>query len=98
MRPPQANQWADPSYKIPGWAVLESGVTPEPGDVAAQGANYTDAFGHVMIVGTRNTLVGTVDRPDFLPYGVVAKIPMKQNLVPPKLATGRIVFRRFTGK
>lgn len=96
--PPRADQWADPNFVIPGWTPLAAGNLPEAGDVAAQGANFTDAFGHVMIVGTGNTLVGTVDGQNIEPQGVVARIPMKQDIVPVKLRTGPILFRRFTGK
>lgn len=95
--PPNAGQWADTRYSIPGWTVVEPGIEPQPGDVAAQGANYLNAFGHVMIVGIGNTLVGTVDGRDVNPQGIVAKIPMKQNIVPAEVAKGPIIFRRFTG-
>jgi len=46
--PPTAGQWADPRYSIPGWKVVSS---PRPGDVAAYAHNYSDATGHVAIVG-----------------------------------------------
>jgi hypothetical protein len=95
--PPKPSQWADLSYAIPGWMVLGVGAKPEPGDIAAQSASFSDASGHVMIVGTGNTLVGTVDIPNIEPQGVVARIGMKQNIVPIDLAKGPIVFRRYTG-
>lgn len=96
--PPNSGQWADATYDIPGWVVLDSGVEPEPGDVAAQKADYSDAFGHVMIVGTNKTLVGTVDLENVEPQGVVARIPMKKDIVRPDLAVGPIVFRKFIGR
>ena len=98
MRPPRPDQWADRNYAIPGWVALPPGQLPEPGDVAAQAAHFLNASGHAMIVGTGNTLVGTVDGRDVSPQGVVARVPMKQYIVPPQVADGQIVFRRFVGK
>jgi len=95
--PPNAGQWADPNFSIKGWAVLGQDAKPEAGDVAAQGARFSDAFGHVMIVGTDGTLIGTVDGRDVSPQGVVAKIPLKENIVPVGQRTGPIMFRRFIG-
>jgi RHS repeat-associated protein len=60
--PPLAKQWADPNYSIPGWEVLKPGETPQPGDVAAQAINYSDATGHVAIVVAPGQTIGTSDR------------------------------------
>lgn len=50
--PPLSKNWADPANTLttPGgsWIVPS---TPRPGDVIAEAANYTDASGHMGIVG-----------------------------------------------
>jgi hypothetical protein len=46
-RPPTAGEWASLFQKIDGWAVV---TDPQPGDVVAEAANYSDATGHVGIV------------------------------------------------
>ena len=61
--PPTAGQWADPSYAIPGWRVLGPDESPQPGDVAAQPRDYSDATGHVVIVGPNNTFIGVGSPP-----------------------------------
>jgi hypothetical protein len=60
-----------------------------------QRLDYSDAFGHVMIVGTGKSFVGTDDEID--PPGVVAKIPWKNDIVNLKAKSGPLVFRRYTG-
>lgn len=45
--PPLAGQWANKSYSIPGWVVVDK---PQPGDIVAQQINYSDASGHCGIV------------------------------------------------
>jgi len=96
--PPNAGQWADPNYDIPGWEVLGPNDMPEPGDIVAQRANYVDGFGHVMFVGFDNKFVGTVDGPTVDPQGVVAEITRKNNIVSPAAKTGPLVFRRYLGR
>lgn len=49
--PPLAGQWADSSVSISGWEVVS---TPQPGDIAAEAIEYSDASGHVGIVSTVN--------------------------------------------
>jgi RHS repeat-associated protein len=46
--PISAGTWADPNAKIPNFPVVTS---PRPGDIVAIAANYSDASGHVAIVG-----------------------------------------------
>ena len=46
--PPTAGQWADPNFKLKGWKVVSN---PRRGDVVAYRYNYSDATGHVAIVG-----------------------------------------------
>jgi hypothetical protein len=92
--PPAAGQWADPSYAIPGWRVLGPGESPQPGDVAAQPGYYTDATGHVVIVGPNNTFtgVGQSTKPER-----IESIPKKDNIV--RLpAKGPLLYRRFVGR
>jgi hypothetical protein len=92
--PPAAGQWADPSYAIPGWRVLGPGESPQPGDVAAQPGNYTDATGHVVIVGPNNTFIGVGPRrhaPE-----KIESIPKKDDIVTLP-AKGPLLYRRFVG-
>jgi len=57
--PPLAENWADPSFVIPGWRVLSSGEIPQPGDVVGQRIQWPNrATGHVMIVGPNATFIG----------------------------------------
>lgn len=94
--PPTAGQWADPSYKIPGWRVLRGNEAPRSGDVVAQSIGYSDASGHVGIVGPRIdgrlTFVGTGSQgPTYSdgrwnsqgtygPHGTIEVIPMPSTL------------------
>jgi hypothetical protein len=87
--PPTAGQWADPNYAIPGWKVLGDGETPEPGDVVAQRIRYSDASGHVMIVGPDNHFIGTG------PDGTIENIPFRNYLGPPDKVLSPLVFRRW---
>ena len=93
--PPLAGEWADPDYKIPGWRVLGQDETPAAGDVVAQRLAYSDASGHVMIVGPDNTVVGTGDSTSS-PHGTIEHIPMPDYLGRADLARGPKVFRRWT--
>jgi hypothetical protein len=97
--PPLAGQWADPSYAIPGWEVLTPAQVPEPGDVLAQQIGYSDASGHVMIVGGDNTVIGTGTQGNG-PEGTIESIPMPKDLTNqhPCLALGPMVFRRWVGQ
>jgi hypothetical protein len=92
--PPSAGQWADPSYAIPGWRVLGPDESPQPGDVAAQPGNYSDATGHVVIVGPNNTFVGVGQstKPE-----KIESIPKKDNIVTLP-AKGPLLYRRFVGR
>jgi hypothetical protein len=57
--PPTAANWADPSFPIPGWRVLGSGESPQPGDVVGQRIQWPNgATGHVMIVGPNASFIG----------------------------------------
>jgi hypothetical protein len=95
--PPSAGQWADPSYAIPGWRVLGPGESPQPGDVAAQPGNYTDATGHVVIVGPNNTFIGVGQREYRGAPEKIESIPKKDNIV--RLpAKGPLLYRRFVGR
>jgi len=51
--PTLAGQWADPTFKIPGWNVVPNGVF---GDVAAIAFDYSNATGHVAIVSESGSL------------------------------------------
>jgi hypothetical protein len=95
--PPSAGQWANPSYAIPGWRVLGPGESPQSGDVAAQPGNYSDATGHVVIVGPNNTFIG-VGRPAYehAPEKIES-IPKKDIIVEPP-AKGPLLYRRFVGR
>jgi cell wall-associated NlpC family hydrolase len=46
-RPPTAGEWASLFQKINGWEIV---TDPQPGDVVAEAADYSDATGHVGIV------------------------------------------------
>jgi hypothetical protein len=100
--PPFAGQRADPSYDIPGWSVLGPDESPEPGDVVAQRLGYSDASGHVMIVGDDNTFIGTGDPPGADP-GTFEQIPYRDFLGPPQyrneptFSRGPLVYRRWVG-
>jgi hypothetical protein len=98
--PPSAGQWADPSYKIPGWRALGPGESPQPADVAAQPGNYSDATGHVVIVGPNNTFIGVgpPEHPE-IPGDPekIESIPKKDNIVTPP-AKGPLLYRRFVGR
>jgi hypothetical protein len=95
--PPSAGQWADPSYKIPGWRVLGPDESPQPGDVVAQPRDYSDASGHVVIVGPNNTFIG-VGRPEY-PRAPekIERGPKKDIIVDPP-AKGPLLYRRFVGR
>ena len=57
--PPTAENWADPSFATPGWRVLSSGESPQPGDVVGQRIQWPNgATGHVMIVGPNANFIG----------------------------------------
>ena len=94
--PPLAEQWADPNYSIPGWTVLGPGRAPQAGDVVAQKIAYGDASGHVMIVGSNNTVIGTgTGNPDDT-HGLIVWKAMPENLGPANLVRGPLVFRRWS--
>ncbi len=102
-RPPLAGQWGDPDFEIPGWVVLKDGESLAPGDVVAQQLGYTDASGHVMIVGDDNTFVGTGDPPG-QPGGTTEQIPARDFLGPPARQNdpnfwrGPLIYRRWIGQ
>lgn len=90
--PPTAGQWADPDYVIPGWRIVKN---PQPGDVVAQKIPYSDASGHVMIVGRNGTVIGTGEH-GHGPHGTIEHIPMPGALGPNP--GGPMVFRRWVGQ
>jgi hypothetical protein len=92
--PPSAGQWGDPDYDIPGWEVLDLRESPQPGDVIAQKLDYSDASGHVMIVGPNNTVIGTGDSSNG-PPGTIEQIPRPSKLGPGPL--GPVIIRRYKG-
>ncbi len=72
--------------------MLEPGEAPMTNDVAAQAIPYSDASGHVMIVGPGHTLVGTG------PDGTIEQIPWKDDLTNGRTTpSGPIVVRRWRG-
>ncbi len=92
--PPTAGQWADPSYNIPGWHIISPGTTtPQAGDIVAQQIPYSDASGHVMIVGPNGTVIGTGDGNTRQPHGTVEQIPIPKSLGPNP--SGPLIYRRF---
>lgn len=96
--PPVAGQWGDPNYTIPGWQVLGSDETPDPGDIVAQQIAYSDATGHVMIVGEGNTFIGTGDSGNG-PHGTIEQIPARSSLASnPQIPQGPLVYRRWIGQ
>jgi LysM repeat protein len=95
-RPPNASEWADSDFQIPGWQILAPGQTPEPGDIAAQEGDFDGATGHVVIIGPRNsdgllTIIGTSGD------GTVQTKPLPRTLVGPDNVAGPIVYRRWVG-
>ena len=92
--PPLAAQWANPNYEIPGWRVLDASETPTAGDVIAQSLYYSDASGHVMIVGPDDTAIGTGDSDPTRPPGSIEQIPIPDKLGP--RPRGPIVYRRWS--
>jgi hypothetical protein len=96
--PPVAGQWGDPNYTIPGWQVLGPDEIPEPGDIVAQRIAYSDATGHVMIVGEGNTFVGTGDSGNG-PHGTIEEVPARSSLAnDPRIPHGPLVYRRWVGQ
>jgi hypothetical protein len=95
--PPTAEQWADPNYFIPGFRVLGPNEAPEPGDVVAQKLGYSDATGHVMIIGSHHDFIGTGNSGNG-PHGTIEDIPFRDNLGPAEIARGPLVFRRWVGQ
>ena len=77
--------------------VLGPGESPQPGDVAAQPGNYSDATGHVVIVGPNNGFIG-VGPPEYehAPEKIES-IPKKDNIVTLP-AKGPLLYRRFVGR
>ncbi|WP_145987218.1 MULTISPECIES: hypothetical protein [Bradyrhizobium] len=95
--PPTAGQWADPSYAIPGWRVLGPDESPQPGDVAAQPRDYSDATGHVVIVGPNNTFIGVGSPPyDGAPERIESG--SKKDIIVRAPAKGPILYRRYVGQ
>jgi hypothetical protein len=90
--PPNAIDWADSSFAIPHWRMLRANETPDAGDVIAQNLAYSDATGHVMIVGNNGSVIGTGDRGPG-PHGTIEIIARPLNLGPKPRAPE--VFRRY---
>jgi hypothetical protein len=95
--PPSAGQWANPSYAIPGWRVLGPDESSQPGDVVAQPAYYSDATGHVVIVGPNNTFIGVGRREYREAPEKIESVPQKDIIVDPP-AKGPLLYRRFVGR
>ena len=71
--------------------------SPQPGDVVAQPKDYSDASGHVMIVGPNNTFMG-VGRPEYpTAPEKIESVPKKDNIVDLP-AKGPLLYRRFVGR
>ena len=86
--PPLAGNWADPSFAIPGWRVLSSGESPQPGDVVGQRIQWPNgATGHVMIVGPNANFIG-VGESEMI-ENVAAKMMGKDK------PGGLLVYRRY---
>jgi hypothetical protein len=86
--PPLAGNWADPSFAIPGWRVLGSGESPQPGDVVGQRIQWPNgATGHVMIVGPNANFIGVGDSE--MIESVAAKMMGKDK------PGGLLVYRRY---
>jgi hypothetical protein len=98
--PPGAGQWADPSYAIPGWRVLGPDEWPQPGDVAAQPRDYSDATGHVVIVGPNNTFIGVgpPEHPEIPGYPEKIEIVPKKDIIVDPPAKGPLLYRRYIGR
>ena len=94
--PPNAGQWANPSYAIPGWRVLGPDESPQPGDVVAQPRDYSDATGHVMIVGPSSTFIGVEGSRPGEPEKI-ERINKKDNIVVLP-AKGPLLYRRYVGR
>ena len=86
--PPLAGNWADPTFAIPGWRVLSSGESPQPGDVVGQRIQWPNgATGHVMIVGPNANLIGVGESEKI--ESVAAKMMGKDK------PGGLLVYRRY---
>ena len=81
--PPNAGDWATPSYHISRWRLLNSKEQPEPGDVIAQRIAYSDATGHTMIVAASDYVIGTGDH-GAGPPGTIELLPRPIALGPPR--------------
>ena len=83
--------------QIRGWRVLGPDESPQPGDVVAQPRDYSDATGHVVIVGPNNTFIG-VGRPEYptAPEKIVS-LPKNDNIVDLP-AKGPLLYRRYIGR
>lgn len=92
--PPTAANWADPSFAIPGWRVLSSGESPQPGDVVGQRIQWPNgATGHVMIVGPNANFIGVGESEKI--ESVAAKM-MGENYPDPNARPGGLlVYRRY---
>jgi hypothetical protein len=86
--PPTAANWADPAFAIPGWRVLSSGESPQPGDVVGQRIQWPNgATGHVMIVGPNANFLGVGESEKI--ESVAAKMMGKNQ------PGGLLVYRRY---
>jgi hypothetical protein len=65
--------------------------------VAAQPGNYSDATGHVVIVGPNNTFIGVGPREYKHAPEKIESIPKKDNIVTLP-AKGPLLYRRFVGR
>ena len=92
--PYNAGDWAAPGLTMRQWRLLGDREPPMAGDVLAQQADYSDATGHVVIVGSTDNWIGTGTWPG-KPVGVI----VSKSLSTPLVHSGSYprVVRRYTG-
>lgn len=92
--PYNAGEWGNPSINLKNWRILRQNEAPMSGDIIGQQADYSDATGHVVIVGSVNNWIGTGTWPG-MPIGVI----VSKSLGTPLVHSGNYprVVRRYTG-
>ena len=74
-----AADWANASYRIPGWMHMGYGVSWKRGDIIAERRDYSDATGHCGIAISNSQVVGeqannvTTEGHDFEPNAAVRR-------------------------
>ena len=86
--PPTAGKWGwgDPNANIPGWDIVG---TPQPGDIAGQVRNYSDATCHVGIVVRGENIISARNS------GV--SLDSFSDVFPSKY-TKPVIYRRYVGE